>query len=94
MERATLQEELIGDIMGLKAALQALMSRVAFDTGRGNEYLEEMRTFATELVQINKVIAPGIRSDVIQRRSEFTINQLVDPTRIRYEDPPSHDGGN
>jgi hypothetical protein len=67
--------QMLADIAGLKALLQALLMEAAFKEGQ--DAIERIRHNAISLTKSQTTIYEGARIDT-DARAEFTINDLVD----------------
>ncbi len=82
----TMQEELIGEIEGLRAVLQATLGTLALYAGPGSNVLEGVHALAHESIRTSNLTVHGCDTTVIKLRAETVVDRMVSTIKVTHHD--------
>ncbi|UIK05019.1 hypothetical protein [Neorhizobium galegae] len=79
-----LQEQLIGEIIGLRAVVQAVLGGAAVLAGPGSNFLEVVNKTAHDKIHKDEIQAPGLDNVAIKARAERTIDIIFTTLNVDF----------
>lgn len=81
MSKGTI-EDMIGEVVGLRALLKAVVVRSAAQSGEAEKVFKELHELSHRILQKGGVDSPGLDSEAIRARSEHVIDQMLGTIRV------------